>query len=133
MSTHRRMVGTPTGARKTSRSQKSRGPDVSLGLCASFPRLTVFIATMGFTAGLIGAATGFSVQMFSNATRKVPLSRGKPSDAAIMFLRFHIPFDLTFVSRCICCSSLASCDVLHHWSLGCQCLFAKGETVGGRY
>jgi len=38
---------------------------------------TLLVVTMGFTAALIGAATGFSVQMFSNATKKVPLSRGE--------------------------------------------------------
>jgi hypothetical protein len=72
-STHRRMVKTLEGGRQKT-AHKNHGAKVASFVCVS-PPLKVSIVTMGFTAGLIGAATGFSVQMFSNATRKVPLSR----------------------------------------------------------
>lgn len=94
-STHRRtllcMVKTEVGRQKTS-AHKNHGANVASFVCVS-PPLKVSIVTMGFTAGLIGAATGFSVQMFSNATRKVPLSRGKRPMCRQYVLRFHIPFD----------------------------------------
>jgi hypothetical protein len=31
---------------------------------------------MGFTAAMMGGTVGFGIQMFSNAIRKIPLSRG---------------------------------------------------------
>lgn len=52
-------------------------PLASRAFCRVVACCRPFVVTMGFTAGLIGAAAGFSVQMFANATKKVPLSRGE--------------------------------------------------------
>jgi hypothetical protein len=89
------MVKTLEGGRQKTSGHKNHGAIVASFVCFECvsPPLKVSIVTMGFTAGLIGAATGFSVQMFSNATRKVPLSRGKRPMCRQYVLRFHIPFD----------------------------------------